>query len=131
MSYGGFERNDLHHDLAGEPFYPCGCHREIKFANVLEMGAILENETFYLRWNCECRADAYDHSFRVDRNAMRRLLGGLRPVVPYRAAPGQPLPLRAEQERLLRVFRWETEQLESVEEFLLFASRPAPRLLPE
>lgn len=127
----------IDHDLGDAPYYGCqGCHREIKFSTVLQMGAVLHDDsghgpTFWLEWACVCRPDPLDNYFIVEKSAIRRLLSGLRPVVPYSAAERLPLPLREEQEAKLRVFRWECQQLESVEEFLLFASRPEAPKSPE
>lgn len=120
--------SELDRDLKNEQYYPCTCHRE---ANVREMGAIRADETFHLSWNCPCRLDFYERAFIVHQGALRRLLAGLRPVLPYSAAERMAIPLKPVQESQLRVFRWECEQLEGVEEFLLFASRPAPRALPQ
>lgn len=105
--------------------YAClRCRREIPFSAVLTMG-VPESGTFFLSHECWCTpAYIFERTFKVDHDAMQRLLGPFRPVLPYNAAPGEPLPLRGHHERRLAIFRWETQHLESVEEFLLFASRP-------
>lgn len=105
--------------------YTClRCKREILFQDVITMGAI-EGDAFFLSHECWCTPDyVFERSFRVQHDAMKRLLGPFRPVLPYNAAPGEPLPLRGHHERRLAIFRWECQALESVEELLLFASRP-------
>lgn len=123
MPFGGRSR-----DERGLMCYRCpSCHREITFPWVETMSQI-DGETFCLSHKCPCLPEhIWEYTCQVDHAAIRRLLGGLRPVLPYAAAPAKPLSLRIEMERALMVFAWELALLSSVEEFLLWCSRPHQR----
>jgi hypothetical protein len=99
----------------------------VEFCNVVMMGKVdLEADSFFLEHTCSCTPGNYtfERNLRVSHEAIQRLLGDFRPVLPYSAADQEPLPLRGHHERTLTIFRWECEQLASVEEFLLFTKRP-------
>lgn len=106
-------------------YYGCQrCQYEIEFWQVEAMGRI-DGAVFLLHHTCACQpGHVFERRMTVDQDALQRLLGSYRPVLPYRAAPGEAFPLHPDQERVLAIFRWECEQLESVDEFLLFAKRP-------
>lgn len=108
-----------------EMCYRCSvCQREITFAMVNHMGKI-DADRFDLSHECACSPNhVYAVTCQVDHAAIRRLLGGLRPVLPYQAAPGGLVSLRPEMERQLIIFSWELSLLSGVEEFLLFCARP-------
>ena len=109
------------------PVYACqtkGCRREIRFSNVEYMGKI-DGDSFYLQYKCPCKPGVVlSQTFQLDHGAVGRLLRGLRPRLPYSAAPGESEPLNDDEERAVRIFRWECEHLESVAEFELLATRP-------
>lgn len=109
------------------PYYHCiRCRRALRFSDVVTMGRVV-NDTFYLSHHCWCTPNyLFERTFRLDHAALRSLLGNFRPTLPYQAADAEALPLRGHQERSLAIFRWECQQLESVEDFLTFASRPHP-----
>lgn len=115
MTWG--EENDL--------AYVCmRCHRQIEFATVSYMSNI-DNGQFSVSHTCVCTpGHIFDRTFKVHHDCIKRLLGHFRPVLPYQAAEGEPLPLRAHHERRLAIFRWECEMLESVDDLLLFSTRP-------
>lgn len=101
------------------------CRREILFSWVEYMGRIEEGQ-FVLMYKCGCDSNLlHEHNLEVEHGALKRLLGGLRPVLPYRAAPARACPLRPEQELQIGVFQWELEQLSGVREFLFWCRRPA------
>lgn len=111
----------------GDRYYVCHrCNREVLFSRTDYMSAVRKaDNTFTLMFHCVCDPNrAQDDIFQVDPDALRRFLRGMLPILPYRAAPGKALPLTDEHERLLRIFSWECENLESVSDFLLFARHP-------
>lgn len=102
------------------------CERQLRFSDVFTMSNI-HNGQFFLAHTCWCSPGrTFERTFRVDHPCIAKLLEGFRPVLPYQAADGEALPLRKYQERLVAIFRWECKELESVEEFLLLATRPHP-----
>lgn len=105
--------------------YLCpSCRREITFAWVEHMGRI-DGDTFVLTHQCACSPlRLFSYRCEVDHSALRRLLGGLRPVLPYQAAPGGLVSLRPEMERSLIIFRWELSLLSGAQEFELWCTRP-------
>jgi hypothetical protein len=108
--------------------YTCrSCQKEIEFWMVEYMSRI-EDDAFTVRFRCPCvshlTAPPYlEVRYKVHEPALRRLLGGMRPRLPYHAAEKPALALDAESERQLRIFGWECEQLLDVDEFLLFCAR--------
>lgn len=107
-------------------YYQCSvCGREVLFSSVEVMGRL--GESFTCHHTCDCTpGKVFERQFQTDEDAIRRLLGKLRPTLPYRAAPQRFVPMDPERERDIRVFGWECMMLRDVDEFLLFCSRPRP-----
>lgn len=105
-------------------FYWCAnCHAEILFGTVCYMSKP-EGNAFTLAHTCDCKpGHLFDRRFQVDHPAMKRMLGKLRPPLPYAAYPGSYLQLSEKDEKLLKVWAWEVEQLEGPVEFLRFTSK--------
>lgn len=123
MSDDYFDPRDARYQAAPQYYWCSNCRREILFSHVEEMGKITDGH-FLLTHTCQCSPDdVQERRFKLNAGALQRLLNGLRPTLPYRAAPGQPYALTNESERLLTIFAWECSQLESVAEFSLLATR--------
>lgn len=107
-------------------YYRCGlCHREILFPNV-EYVSEIDGNRFILAHKCPCSPGrVFEDMCEVEHEALRRMLGGFRPALPYRAAPGKAFPLPPKMERQVLIFAWDLAQVTDVDEFLLFCSRPA------
>lgn len=113
--------------MAPQLWYVCQvCRTPLTFSNVLEMSKI-EDEKFDLYYSCVCMPKhVISQKFMFNADALRSLLVGFRPALPYRAADlKEPYPLTNDDERAVRVFGWECGRLASVAEFELFATRPA------
>ncbi len=106
--------------------YGCqNCHAPITFAFVLYMGKIIDN-SFILGYTCGCggHKTMLENRFQVDRQAMRRLLGRLRPHLPYRAAPGPYLGQGKEAEDRIKVFAFDLDGIDGLDDFLLYLDGP-------
>lgn len=113
---------------AGELCYPCiNCNEEITFERVVALtirdraGRVVD-----IRYTC-CSGGFQERRFVYDVSALKRLLIGFHPKLPYVAADYRPRrdpTLPRDMERAVRVFEWEVEHLDSVDEFLLLCSRP-------
>ena len=101
------------------------CHRGLTFSHVLYMSRITD-DAFMLGYTCPCTNNKtlMEQRFKVDRQAMKNLLQGLRPQLPYRAAPGPYLSLTDESEKCLQVFAFDLDGIETVEDFLRYCNGP-------
>lgn len=124
---------EFHEDPGWQPrrrapsmYYRCpACHTEITFARVEELGQI-DGDVFHIAHKCECCDDTFSYMCQVEHSALLRLLGGFRPVLPYRAAPNPSFILRPAMEKQILLFAWDVTQLADVDEFLLFCGGPTP-----
>ena len=130
MSYDFLEGHD-EEDGTFLPFqrpraYGCNnCRLAITFGNVLYMSK-LNGESFTLGYVCTCTDEKtlMETRFQVDRQAMKRLLGGLRPHLPYRAAPGPYLSLSDEDEQRLKVAAFDLDGIVGLDDLLLYVDGP-------
>lgn len=136
MTYGFLEGADEDDERPGHLFpfqgmarirhYGCrDCHRRINFGSVLYMSRIAE-DSFTMGYTCLCTNEKslMESRFQVDRQAMKNLLGSLRPHLPYRAAPGPYLRLSEEDEKRLQVFAFDLDGIDNVEDFLTYVDGP-------
>ena len=132
MSYDFLQGPDEHDDGTYLPFqrpraYGCNnCRHMIDFGNVLYMSAFVADSFTmgYVCMNCTDGKTLFETRFQIDRQAMKRLLGSLRPHLPYRAAPGPYLSLSDEDEKRLKVAAFDLDGVVGVDDFLLYVDGP-------